>query len=197
MTGAGAGIVLMVAGDLGRGEMLGNLFALAIALAGGLNAVVLRGARDANMMPAVILGGALCALATLPFATPLAAAPRDFWLLLALGAIQLALPTTLYVFGARYLAAAELTLVALLEAVLAPFWVWLFMNETPSPHTLGGGALVLTSILALMLAAARRRWAVPAGGSPSPAQGEELRFQETYPSPVKVRDCGSILPEKR
>ncbi len=173
MTIAFGGILIMVAGDLGRGEMLGNLFALMIALAGGSYAVTVRGAGNVNMMPAVVLGGIFCALASLGFAQPFAVSSHDFVLMALLGAVQLALPTTLYVFGARHLPAAEITLIALLEAVLGPIWVWLFMNEIPSTHALLGGLVVLAAVTMLTLATARVNGRLtrptPASTPPPPA----------------------------
>jgi drug/metabolite transporter (DMT)-like permease len=42
--------------------------------------------------------------------------------------------------------AAEVTLVSLLETVLGPLWVWLFVNEDPGGSALLGGALVLLAL---------------------------------------------------
>ncbi len=171
MTMAAGGLLLMVVGDLGRGEMLGNLFALMIAVAGGSYAVIVRGAGRVNMMPAVALGGILCALVSAGFAQPFAVSQRDVPILILLGAVQLALPTTLYVFGARHIQAAELSLISLLEAVLGPIWVWLFMDEIPSTHALLGGLVVLGAVTILTVATARAngRMARPvAASTPQP-----------------------------
>ena len=53
--------------------------------------------------------------------------------------------------------AADPTLIAMLESVLAPIWVWLLLGETPTPYGLVGGAIVLGAVAALTLASARRR----------------------------------------
>jgi len=53
-----------------------------------------------------------------------------------------------FIVASRHLAAADLTLLMLLEFALGPVWVWLFLNEVPSRWTLLGGALVILAVLA-------------------------------------------------
>jgi drug/metabolite transporter (DMT)-like permease len=119
--------------------------------------VVLRGAREVNMIPAIVVGGVLSALVSLPLADHAGAGGLNLFLIFLLGVVQLGLGAVLYIFGARHLPAAETTLIALLESVLAPLWVWLLLAETPTPYGLAGGAVVLGAVAALTLASARRR----------------------------------------
>jgi drug/metabolite transporter (DMT)-like permease len=168
MCAAVVGIALMVAGDLGRGAMLGNAFALTIAVAAAANIVILRGAWQINMIPAIVIGGALSGLAALPLADHVGAGGLNLVLMFVLGVVQLGLGAILYIFGARHLPAAETTLIALLESVLAPVWVWLVLNEAPTAYGLAGGALVLAAVAALTLSSARRR------AAPAPQAAEEL-----------------------
>lgn len=162
MGAAVAGIALMFLGELGPGELVGNILALVVALAFAGNIVVLKRAGDANMVPAVILGGLFSAIIALPLAAPLDVTAPEFGILFALGAVQLGLGLTFYVFGARHLPAAEVSLMGLLETVLSPLWVWIFIAERPSDTALLGGALVILSLVALTLSTGRRT-RVPVG----------------------------------
>ncbi|MDP5360758.1 MAG: EamA/RhaT family transporter, partial [Paracoccaceae bacterium] len=45
----------------------------------------------------------------------------------------------------------------LLETVIGPFWVWLFLGEDASFRTLAGGALLLAAIAGNALSGARRK----------------------------------------
>jgi DME family drug/metabolite transporter len=157
MAAAAAGIALMVAADLGSGAMLGNALALLIALASAVNIVILRGAREINMIPAIILGGVFSGLVSLPLADHVGASGLNLFLIFLLGVVQLGCGAILYIFGARHLQAAETTLIAMLESVLAPIWVWLLLNETPTTYGFAGGAIVFGAVVALTLATARRR----------------------------------------
>jgi drug/metabolite transporter (DMT)-like permease len=167
MAAAACGITLMVASDLGRGATLGNLIALLIAFAAAVNIVVLRGAREINMIPAIIIGGVISALASLPLADHVGANGLNLALIFLLGVVQLGLGAILYIRGARHLPAAETTLVALLESVLAPIWVWLLLDETPTAYGLAGGAVVLGAVVALTLSSARRRDGVARATQPA------------------------------
>ncbi|MCW5774062.1 MAG: DMT family transporter [Rhodospirillaceae bacterium] len=157
-----AGIALMVAGDLGGGAMAGNIFALMIAGAAAVNIVIVRRARAVNMVPAIVLGGIFSALFALPLADQAGLDTRNLTLIFLLGVVQLGGGCVLYLIGARYLLAAETSLIALLESVLAPIWVWLFIGETPTRYGLIGGGMVLAAVVALTVAAGRRRPSSPA-----------------------------------
>jgi drug/metabolite transporter (DMT)-like permease len=157
MAAAAGGIALMVATDLGGGAMLGNAFALLIAVTSAVNIVILRGAREINMIPAIIIGGVISGLVSLPVANHAGTDAINLSLIFLLGVVQLGCGALLYIYGARHLQAAETTLIAMLESVLAPIWVWLLLDETPTAYGLAGGAIVLAAVVALTIASARRR----------------------------------------
>lgn len=140
------GMVFMFAAGLGSG-LSGTLIAFAVPVAAAVNVVTLRKwGRAADLIPSVLLGGALSALATLPFALPFQATAHDLAWLAGLGMFQLALPCTLLVVASRHLPTAEVALLTLLEAVLGPLWAWLGVGETPGTPTLIGGGIVLLAI---------------------------------------------------
>lgn len=156
------GLLVMFGGEAGSGRLAGNLIALGVPLAAGLNYVLMRryGPR-VNLIPAVLVGGCLSALATLPLAWPFHASSHDLAILALLGALQLALPCALAVRVARVLSPTEVALIGLTENVLGPFWAWLGANETPTQHALFGGALVLAALVMQALAPGKVKAAAP------------------------------------
>ena len=52
----------------------------------------------------------------------------------------------LFTIGARLIPAAEVALITLLEVVLGPLWVWLFLSEQAGTATLIGGAIVIVAV---------------------------------------------------
>ena len=156
---AGAGIALMFASSLEK-HFLGMAIAFVIPVAAAINVVVLRAsAAKLDLVPAVMLGGALSCLIALPFALPFSATGRDIALLAFLGITQLGLPCMLLVLASRALHAPEIALLGLLEVVLGPLWAWLGAGEEPGRATLVGGAIVLAALAANELAAMRMRTA--------------------------------------
>lgn len=137
---------------------IGMLIALAVPLAAAVNFVTLKHAdRTVDFIPAVLLGAILSAAITLPVALPLRASAHDLALLALLGCLQLGLPCMLMVRASRHLSAPEIALLALLEVVLGPLWVWLGAGEAPAIATLAGGALVIAALLLNELAALHAR----------------------------------------
>jgi drug/metabolite transporter (DMT)-like permease len=152
---AAIGIAYMFGSSL-EGHFLGMAVAFLIPVASAINVVVLRAsAAKLDLVPAVMLGGALSCLIALPFALPISGSGRDIALLAFLGITQLGLPCMLLVLASRALLAPEIALLGLLEVVLGPLWVWLGAGEEPANATLIGGAIVLAALAANELAAFR------------------------------------------
>jgi len=153
---AAAGIAWMFASQVEGGHLLGMAIAFLIPVAAAINVVILRAsAARFDLVPALLLGGALSCAIALPFALPFSASPKDLALLAFLGFFQLALPCMFLVVASRTLLAPEIALLGQLEVVLGPLWVWLVVGEEPGRGTLIGGAVVLAALAANELAATR------------------------------------------
>jgi drug/metabolite transporter (DMT)-like permease len=150
------GIGMMFMEGVGGGRMSGNLLALGVPIAAGLNVVLLRRQRKrVDMVPAVLLAGLFSIAAALPFALPLTATASDLGVLALMGFIQLGLGCVLMTMATRHLEAGEIGLLALLETILGPIWVWIGVGERPSDLALIGGLVVLTALAADSLPALR------------------------------------------
>jgi len=163
-----AGVVILLAGSvgLGGGSLAGDMVALCIPLCMGLALVLLRKAGDRDTVPVVALGGLMSALLVLPWCDPLAVTAHDMAVVAVMGCLVTPLALSLYTSGARYIPAAEVALLALIETVLGPVWAWVGVGEVPTPLTLAGGALVVVAIagnsaLALMRGNGRASAGVP------------------------------------
>lgn len=82
-----------------------------------------------------------------------------------MGCLVTPLALSLYTSGTRYIPAAEVALLALIETVLGPVWAWVGVGEVPPPLTLMGGALVVGAIAGNSVLALLRR---PARATPPP-----------------------------
>jgi drug/metabolite transporter (DMT)-like permease len=145
MTIAFGGVALMVGGPGRPGALgLGLSVLMTTSFAGTL--VITRHLRDVSMAPATCLSQVVVLLAAAPFTHPGAVGARDGGLLVALGVGQIGLGLVLLTIGGRLIPAAEVALITLLEVVLGPLWVWIFLSEQPSAATLAGGAIVLGAV---------------------------------------------------
>ena len=148
---AGMGITLMYATQLQEINVLGTFLALCVPGAAAVNWVIAQRAaihrQNINLAPAVMVGAALSALFTLPWAWPFQASTHDVAWLAFLGLTQLALPCVMRIWCASVLKAAEVALLALLEIIFGIALVWLGANEVPPVSALFGGSLVLGALL--------------------------------------------------
>jgi drug/metabolite transporter (DMT)-like permease len=167
---AGSGIAWMYAREVQAADarhLLGTAVAFLVPCAAATNWTLIqrtRGRSDVDLVPAVLLGALLSTAITLPWAFPTSASTHDLLWLGVLGVFQLAIPCLLSVLAGRHLSAPEAALLALLEVVFGVAWAWIGAGETPRPHVLAGGALVLTALAVNEVAALR------GGRDPAPAE---------------------------
>lgn len=145
------GIAVIAAGSVNgdaaaQGGLLGDLAAIAgsFFLACGLTFV--RRFPRVSTFSAISCGGLLTALLVLPLASPLAISQSDLGYLLLMGLYVVPIGSALMYIGPRYIPAAEVGLLLLLESILGPVWVWLALAEQPGAYTLAGGAIVLSTL---------------------------------------------------
>ena len=171
---AGAGMAWMFAGQLGGQsssgrEWLGSVIALGVPLAAAVHWTIAQRSQaegePLDLVPSVLLGAVMSSAFTLPLAWPFQATGGDLAWLAFLGLAQLAIPCVLAVLAARVLAAAEVSLLGLLEIVFGIALVWLIAGEAPRPEVLRGGTLVIGALLANELLGwhSARRQAAPIG----------------------------------
>ena len=141
-----AGVGLML-GAPGEGSLAGDTLSFVAALAFAMTVVITRWRRDVSMAPATCLAQLMLLVAFVPFASAGDIGGADVFWLAALGIGQIGLGMVLLTVGARLIPAAQVALITLLETVLGPLWVWLALDERPSPLTLAGGAIVIAAIV--------------------------------------------------
>jgi drug/metabolite transporter (DMT)-like permease len=146
MVVAVAGVALMVGGP-GHPTALGLGLALVMTSSFAAMLVLTRHRRDVSMAPATFLSQLLVLVLAAPFASTGGVGVQDTLLLATLGVCQIGLGFVLLTIGGRLIPAGEVALITLLEIVLGPLWVWMFLSERPSTATLVGGAVVLGAVL--------------------------------------------------
>ena len=145
MAAAIGGVAVMVGGPT-RPSALGLGLSLVMTTSFAATLVITRHKRDVSMAPAVCLSQLLVFLVAAPFAHPGTASGRDVALMVALGVGQIGLGLVFLAIGGRLIPAAEVAVITLLEVVLGPLWVWIFLSEQPGVATLIGGAIVLGAV---------------------------------------------------
>jgi drug/metabolite transporter (DMT)-like permease len=142
------GIAVIAFGSRGVGQasLLGDAIALCAAATLALTFTAARAARQQSMVPAIALGYTLTSLICLPFVNLGNLTLWDWQLMLILCVMFIPIGTSLLALGPRYITSAEVSLLLLLEAVIAPLLVWYIVGEDPGSYALLGGAIVLGTL---------------------------------------------------
>ena len=128
-------------------SLFGNIAAIcgAFFLAAGFT--VVRRFPSIPIFPALSTSGLVTALLMLPFAQPFSISQQDLGYLIIMGGYMLPVATALMFLGPRYIPAAEVGLMLLLESILGPVWVWLVLSERPGIQSFIGGAIILSTLV--------------------------------------------------
>jgi drug/metabolite transporter (DMT)-like permease len=144
-----AGVAIMVSDSSGHGDALGIALSIVIAFAIATATVTVRRYSEIRMTPATCLSAMALACLGFTLGTPGDVSGSDIFLLFLFGTVQLAFGFILFTSGARLIPAGETILIGLLEAILAPLWVWLWpgINEYPGDRAVIGGLIVIGAVV--------------------------------------------------
>jgi drug/metabolite transporter (DMT)-like permease len=156
------GIVFMAGTSTAPGDMAGNALALMMTVGFAGPIVMARRWRALDVTLAIACAAGLCAIGCGLLARGGIPAPGQLGLLFLFSVCTQSLSYVLFMAGGRQIPGAESGLIALLDVVLGPLWVWLAFAEAPGIPALVGGALTLSAVAWYMTRQLGRR---PRGGS--------------------------------
>ncbi|MEC8245458.1 MAG: DMT family transporter [Pseudomonadota bacterium] len=155
-----AGVFVMVSDKFGSSSLGGSVAALGSAVGFAAFTLALRHGKSTEMLPTVFLSGLLAlpltGLICVSTGSSVFLSQNDTVIALVMGVFQVGLGLVLYTIGSKTIPAAELTLLSLSEVMLAPIWVWMFLDEIPDKLTLLGGAIILSALVGTAVAKINR-----------------------------------------
>ena len=140
------GLVVMVVSELTVSHYLGPLLALWIPISYAASIIIVRRSKRDNMLMALCLAGIVAGGLSAISVTDYYLTSRDLIISLYLGVFQVGVGFTLVVLGSRYVPAAQVGLLALVEPILAPVWTWMGVGELPGTATIFGGIIIFLAI---------------------------------------------------
>jgi len=155
-----AGMALIFADKLGSGQWLGNLLAVLSAFAFSLDFVFMRMQKDGSPLESSLLSHWLTAglcLAISVFLPLPHMSLRSLGAVAMLGTAQIGLASILFAVAIKRVPAVQASLVAVIEPVFSPVWVFLVIGETPSLNTLIGGAAIVLAVATASVVSAHRK----------------------------------------
>ena len=128
------------------GNFLGDIFGLITALGLAVGAVIVRSAKNRNLVPSAVVGKLFVAIIALFFVESFELSNKDLIIVPAMCILCVAIPFVLVTIAPRFITAAEVNLFFLLETILGPIWVWMVIKEQPTLETIQGGLIIILTI---------------------------------------------------
>jgi drug/metabolite transporter (DMT)-like permease len=154
-----AGIVIMFFDELGGGRSLGNILAIASAVTFSFFFIFMRMQKDGSPLESMLLShwftAGVCGIISLFLPLPQITA-KSLMAVAVLGTVQIGVSAVLFSFAIKRVSAISANLIAIIEPVFNPLWVFLALGETPGVRTLIGGGIIVLSVTAASSISARR-----------------------------------------
>ena len=128
------------------GNFLGDIFGLITALGLAVGAVIVRSAKNRNLVPSAVVGKLFVAIIAFFFVESFELSNKDLIIVPAMCILCVAIPFVLVTIAPRFITAAEVNLFFLLETILGPIWVWMVIKEQPTLETIQGGLIIVLTI---------------------------------------------------
>lgn len=139
------GLFIIFSSQLDSKNLWGNIYAFGCVNLYALGFVVLSKYKDANRT-AIMAGAGMAAFLISSFLVH--SIHISFYaliLLMCVGLIITPISRILMGIGTKHLPASEVSLLMIIETVMAPIWVWIILKEIPENTTfIGGGIILLT-----------------------------------------------------
>ena len=147
-----AGMVLFFFGKLELSGYLGNIIAIGSGICFALFTLFLKWKRQLHnrdeTLVYILVGNFLVCLFCLPliwnnFSFDL----TQGFVLLYMGIFQIGISYIIFNEGVKYISATESMIIAMLEAILSPIWVFIGVGEAPSVYAIIGSVIILLTIV--------------------------------------------------
>jgi drug/metabolite transporter (DMT)-like permease len=150
------GLFVILFNDLGQeSHIQGNLYAFGCVFAFISMLFILERDKEVNRLACFGTGtlvASLLAFLSAPIVWP---DSDSLGIIIFMGALLTPLSRAFIGIGTKVLPPVEVALLTIIEPVLAPFWVWLFIDEKPHTNTLIGGMIILITLIVHSLKALR------------------------------------------
>ncbi len=141
-----SGILLMVGSSLSKGQLSGNLVACVMPISFSVLIIIVRKYPNVDMVPLQLFAGIVAMLIGFFVSTKVNISTHDLFLGFLAGFFQVGLGFIFITIGAKKTLSAMVGILMMTEAVLGPFWAWMFLDENPHFYSLVGGSVILVAV---------------------------------------------------
>ena len=146
------GMTLFFFGKLEIGNIYGNIIAIVSGLCFAFFSLFLKWKKElhksVNTINSVILGNVIVAVVCFPIVfSELTFNFTESMILIYMGVFQIGLSYIIFNEAIKFVSATESLIIATLEAIFNPIWVFIGIGETPSVYAVIGGLIIFAAII--------------------------------------------------
>ena len=157
---AAAGMIIMFFNELGGGNLFGNVLALMSAITLSFYFVFMRMQKDGSPIESILLShwftAIICIIISLFLPFPQVTL-KSLGAIAVLGIVQLGLSAILFSIAIKRVSAVSANLIAVIEPVFNPVWVFIAIGEIPGVNALIGGGIIVLAVTIASVISARSR----------------------------------------
>lgn len=147
-----SGMTLFFFGKLDLSGIKGNLFAIGSGICFALFSLFLKWKKQIHKSESTIIyiaaGNILVCLFCFPFIyDKLIIDTSQIFILLYMGIFQIGISYIIFNEGIKYISATESMIIAMLEAILNPVWVFIGVGEVPTVYSIIGSVIIILAIV--------------------------------------------------
>jgi len=154
------GMILMFFDELSSGKLFGNVLAIMSAITFSFYFVFMRMQKDGSPLESILLSHWLTAgiWIVLLFFLPVPQVTSKSLIAVAiLGIVQVGLSAILFSVAIKRISAVQANLIAVIEPVFNPVWVFFAIGEAPGTNTLIGGSIIIIAVTMASIISAHRK----------------------------------------
>jgi drug/metabolite transporter (DMT)-like permease len=149
------GLLLFFGDQLSPEGFYGNILAVLSGVTSAIMMVSLRAQKDGSPEDSILIASVVFVVLGFPSILKESQAITNWLSIAYLGIFQIGLAFILFTRGIRFIPALEANLIATLEPILNPVWVFLFLGERMGKSALLGGLVVLAGVIVSAIGSAR------------------------------------------
>lgn len=152
------GMTLFFVGELSPSHLEGNIVAIISGLCFAGFLLGIRKSSEEFRIPSIFLGNILIILiCSFSITNELKISLDDFFMVAYLGIFQIGFAYAVFTYSIKQIEGIEAALVAMIEPIMNPIWVFIGYGEKPSSFAILGGLIILTTITIRTIITEKRR----------------------------------------
>lgn len=141
------GLFIIFNDKLEVGNIKGNLFALVCTILFAISFVLLARYKKVSRVALTAISGIVVSSISFFLVDSLYIDFKTLVIVMIMGLLITPISRVLIGNGTKYINASEVSLLMIIETIMAPIWVWLFLNEVPSSYTFIGGSIIFLTLI--------------------------------------------------